>query len=88
MVRYSSPQVSENVDPAASWEAGFRWRRTNRRCCQGPHVTAVPIETFVQASRGSMGCGLKRAAREIGMAMRPSAGRPPFSEIDVASWVM
>jgi hypothetical protein len=48
-------------------------------------MTAVPIEMFVQASRRSAGCRLKRAAQEIGTAIRPSAGRPPFSEIDVAS---
>jgi hypothetical protein len=48
-------------------------------------IMAVPIETFVQASSKSVGVRLNRAAQEIGIAIRPSAGRPPFSEIDAAS---
>jgi hypothetical protein len=43
------------------------------------------METFVQASSRSVGARLNRAAHEIGIAIRPSAGRPPFSEIDAAS---
>jgi hypothetical protein len=48
-------------------------------------IMAVPIEMFVQASRRSAGSRLNLAAQEIGIAMRPSAGRPPFSEIAAAS---
>jgi hypothetical protein len=44
----------------------------------------VPIATFVQASRRSAGARLKRAAQEIGIAMRPNAGRPPLAEIAAA----
>ena len=32
-----------------------------------------------------MGVRLNRAAHDIAIAIRPSAGRPPFSEIDAAS---
>jgi hypothetical protein len=46
---------------------------------------AVPIDTFVQASKRSAGVRLKRAAHEGGIAMSPKAGRPPFSEIEAAS---
>jgi hypothetical protein len=46
---------------------------------------AVTIETFVQASSRSLGVRLNRAAREMGSAIRPSAGHPPFSDIDAAS---
>ena len=41
-------------------------------------IIAVPIEMFVQASRRSRGSLLKRAAQDIGIAMSPRPGRPPF----------
>ena len=44
------------------------------------------MEMFVQASSRSVGVRLNRAAQEIGIAIRPSAGRPPFSATDAASW--
>ena len=60
-------------------------------CRRGEHsaaneaIMAVPIEMFVQASRRSAGARLKRGAHEIGTAMSPRPGRPPFSDIDAAS---
>jgi hypothetical protein len=61
------------------------WRARAPHSDANDAIIAVPIEMFVQASSRSVGVRLNRAAQEIGMAIRPSAGRPPFSEIDAAS---
>jgi hypothetical protein len=57
------------------------WWADRRQSDASEDITAVPMATFVQASRRSAGVRLKRAAQEIGIAMSPSAGRPPLAEI-------
>ena len=61
------------------------WRPGGEHSAANDAIIAVPIEMFVQASRKSVGARLKRAAHVTGTAMRPSPGRPPFSDIDAAS---
>jgi len=61
------------------------WRARAPHSDANDAIMAVPIEMFVQASSRSVGVRLNRAAQEIGIAIRPSAGRPPFFEIDSAS---
>jgi hypothetical protein len=61
------------------------WRERGPHSAANDDIIAVPIEMLVQASSRSVGVRLNRAAQEMGIAMSPRAGRPPFSEIDAAS---
>ena len=61
------------------------WRARAPHSDANDAIIAVPIEIFVQASSRSVGVRLNRAAQEMGIAIRPSAGRPPFSKIDAAT---
>jgi hypothetical protein len=62
------------------YEPCRRWCEDRTQSAANADIIAVPMATFVQASRRSAGVRLKRAAQDIGIAISPSAGRPPLAK--------